>query len=234
MDASEVIMKKLNFPSELAYLCAILLLSLAVALLSAADFGVSMIVAPAYLLSLKLGFLTFGQAEYVIQAILFVILCLVLKRFRPIYFVSFLTCILYGLVLDGWRRLPLLNPNVTEPGSMGLSLRIVLFLIGVLLTSFSIALFFETYLYPQLYDFFVKSVTERYHLKLSVFKTCFDLTFLLISVLLTFLFFGTIKGIGIGTVIMACINGTLIGFFSGLLKRYVTFPVYAKKLASRF
>ena len=60
--------KKLKIPSEAVYILAVALLSLAVAMISAANFGVSMIVAPAYLLSLKLEFLTFGQAEYVIQA----------------------------------------------------------------------------------------------------------------------------------------------------------------------
>ena len=54
--------KKVKVSSEGAYLAAIVLLALAVAILSAADFGISMIVAPAYLLSMKLSVLSFGQA----------------------------------------------------------------------------------------------------------------------------------------------------------------------------
>ena len=65
--------KKVKVSSEGAYLAAIVLLALAVAILSAADFGISMIVAPAYLLSMKLSVLSFGQAEYVIQAGLFIV-----------------------------------------------------------------------------------------------------------------------------------------------------------------
>ena len=64
--------KKIKVPSEAVYVASCVLLALAVAMLTAADFGVSMIVAPAYILHLKLGFLTFGQAEYVIQALFFV------------------------------------------------------------------------------------------------------------------------------------------------------------------
>ena len=41
--------KKLKIPSEAVYILAVALLSLAVAMISAANFGVSMIVAPAYL-----------------------------------------------------------------------------------------------------------------------------------------------------------------------------------------
>ena len=53
-------MKKIKISSEITYFLAIALLSLAVAILSAADFGISMIVAPAYLLSLKTGVFSFG------------------------------------------------------------------------------------------------------------------------------------------------------------------------------
>ena len=76
---------KIKLSSEATYVAAIILLSFAVAILSAADFGISMIVAPAYLLSLKTGVLTFGQAEYVIQAGLFVVLCVILRKFRFVY-----------------------------------------------------------------------------------------------------------------------------------------------------
>ena len=55
-------MKKITLHSEFVYFLAIVLLAFAVALLTAADFGISMIVAPAYLLSLNTRFLSFGQA----------------------------------------------------------------------------------------------------------------------------------------------------------------------------
>ena len=113
-------MKKIRISSEVAYFAAIALLSLAVAILTAANLGISMIVAPAYLLSLKTGVLTFGQAEYVIQAGLFIVLCIILKKFKFAYLFSFVTCLIYGIALDLWRKIPCFNPTVTEPGSMDL------------------------------------------------------------------------------------------------------------------
>lgn len=221
--------KRLYMSSEAAYLLAVVLLALAVSMLSAADFGISMVVAPAYLLSLKLGVVTFGQAEYLIQAGVFVLLCAVLRRFRPVYLMSFVTCLIYGAVLDLWRMLPCFDPSVTEPGSMALWLRLMMFVTGVLLTSFSVALFFKTYLYPQVYDFFVKSVAFRYGIRLSVFKTAVDITLLLTSVVMTFCFFGRPEGLGWGTLVMAVMNGSIIGFFSGLLDRTVGFrPRFAR------
>ena len=224
-------MKKIRIASELTYLAAIVLLALAVSLLSAADFGVSMIVAPAYLLSLKTGVVTFGQAEYLIQAGVFLLLCLVLRKFRPIYLCSFGTCLLYGLVLDLWRKIPFFDPQQTPPGSMALEVRLLLFVAGFVLTSFSVALFFKTYLYPQVYDFFVKAIAERYGIKISLLKTIVDLSCLAASLGMTFAFFGRIQGIGWGTLLMALFNGSLIGLFSKLLDRLDFSPVFPRAAA---
>ena len=226
--------QKIKISSEIAYFAAIVLLSLAVAILSTADFGISMIVAPAYLLSLKAGFLSFGQAEYVVQAIVFILLCIVLKRFRFVYFFSFGTCLIYGFVLDLWRKIPFLNPTAPPPGSMNLPLRIAMFVIGMILTSFSVALFFKTYLFPQVYDFFVKAVSCKYGIKLSRLKTIVDLSCLTASVIMTFAFFGEIRGIGWGTLIMALLNGTVIGYFSKLLDKAFDFQPTFTRFAAMF
>ena len=67
-------MKRKTLYTELAYGLAMVGLSFSVALMTRADFGVSMVVAPAYLLYLKLNpvlpFFTFGMAEYTLQAVL--------------------------------------------------------------------------------------------------------------------------------------------------------------------
>ncbi len=227
-------MKKIKLHAEIVYFAGIVLLALAVAMLTAADFGISMIVAPAYILSVKAGFLSFGQAEYVIQAVLFIVFCAVMKRFRVVYLSSFLTCLIYGAVLDLWRLVPLFNPNVTAPGSMGTALRVFLFVAGILLTSFSVACFFKTYLYPQVYDFFVKGVSAKYHLNRSVFKTAFDLSCLVLGTVMTLVFFGSFVGIRLGTLFMALINGTLIGFCDRLIDRGFEIEPKYERFARRF
>ena len=161
-----------------------------------------MIVAPAYLLSLKLSALSFGQAEYVIQVGIFLVLCVVLRKFRWVYLFSFGTCLLYGLVLDAWRQIPFFHPQRMPPGSMELWLRILMFVCGMLLISFSVALFFKTYLYPQVYDFFVKAVSCRYGIRLPVTKKAVDLSCLTASAVMTLAFFGGIRGIGWSTFLL--------------------------------
>ena len=48
------------------------------------------------------------------------------------------------------------------------------------------------------------------------------------------LFFGGIKGIGWGAVVMALLDGTMIGFFSKLLDRAFDFQATFRKLAVAF
>lgn len=227
--------KKLKLPNELAYLLSIVIISFSVAMTAAADFGVSMIVAPAYIFSLRFPALTFGQWEYVVQGVLFIVFCIIMKRVRLVYFGAFVTCLLYGAALDFWRMaIPLFNPNVTAPGSMAMPVRIALFIVGMVLTSFSVALCFCAYLYPQVYDFFVKGVTARYRLDRTKFKRIYDAVCLAVSVALSLLFFHRFRGIGAGTVVLTLLNGILIGWFGKLFERYFAFPPLLPRLAARF
>lgn len=228
-------MKKITFYSELVYISALVLLSFAVSMISATDFGLSMIVSPAYILSLKFPVLTFGQAEYVVQGILFVLFCILLKKIRAVYFVSFGTGFVYGLMLDAWRLIiPHFNPEITAPGSLPLAIRIVYFILGMLLTSLSIAMCFRTYLYPQIYDFFVKGVSEKYSIDSGKFKTAYDFVFLIVSVVMSLLLFGKFVGVGIGTPVMAICNGFIITFFGKIMDKIFVYKPLFKKFSTYF
>ena len=226
-------MKKLKLSSEAVYLAAIVLLALSVAMLTTSGYGLSMLVAPAYILSLILG-IEFGFAEYIVQGILIVLFCIIVRRFKVGYLFSFISCLLYGAILIAWQKIPAFDTSINPPESYETWQRVLLFIFGDLLTFFSVALSFKAYLHPQVYDFFVKAVSDKYGIKLSVLKTIVDLTCLTSSVIMTFAFFGEIKGIGWGTLVMALLNGTIIGFFSKLLDRTFDFQPTFRKLAVAF
>ena len=226
-------MKKIKIYSELVFVIAQLGLTLAVAMMAAANFGVSMIVAPAYIVSQKFTFFTFGQWDYIIQGVLFIIFCLCMKKIKFAYFVSFITCVIYGSILDMWRAvIPMFNPSITPPGSMNIIIRITLFVLGELLTAFTVMLFFKTYIYPQVCDLFVKGISQKFNIDQTKFKRCFDFGCLLVSVVLTLIFFKKFVGIWWGTLIVTIVNGTIIGFFSKIYDKYFEtvelFPRFAK------
>lgn len=228
-------MKKIKICSEAVYVIAMLCISFSVAMVSAADFGVSMIVASAYVISERAAFLTFGQAEYIVQGLLFAVFCILMGRVRLTYFCAFLTSVLYGALLDMWRAvIPHFNPSLFAPGSMHVALRIAYFTLGMFMTAFAVALFFKTYICPQVYDYFVKALSEKYGVKCTKFKACFDAGCLVTACALSFVFFHRLVGIGIGTVIMTILNGVIIGAFGKLLDKTVEVKPLFPKLAVKF
>lgn len=78
-------MNKRTFYTELAYAFGILVLALGTALMERADFGMSMVVAPAYIIHLKI-------SEY-------------------LPFFSFVTAVIYGFSLDGMMAVVALLPS---------------------------------------------------------------------------------------------------------------------------
>ena len=228
-------MKKIRVSNELIYVLAVIVLSFATAMLAAADLGMSMVVAPAYIVSIKVKALTFGQAEYIVQGMLFILFCVLMKKVRRLYFFSFVSGLIYGAVLDFWRMvIPRFDPERFAPGSLPLSIRIVYFIVGFLLNSLGVALYFKTYFYPQVYEFFVKGISRQFKIALPEFKIRFDMTCLVIAIVLSFSLFYGLVGIGVGTVVLALGNGALIGFYGRWMDRHLDTWDRWERLSERF
>ncbi len=211
-------MKKIRLSREFCYLPATLFLALGAALMTRANFGLSAVVAPAYLLS-QIFKISFGTAEYCLQGALVIGVCLLVRRFRWTYLLSFVSAFLYGLVLDGMLWL------LSLTGAWGIPFRLCMMVLGLILSSFGVALFFKTYLAPGAYELFVKEVSRHYRLNMSRFKVIYDTSSCVIAVVLSLAVFRSLfdHGIGIGTILVALVNGLIIGLFSKLLDRCFDF-----------
>lgn len=225
---------KLTFFQEIAYVLGVIILALSVAIVTASNLGLSMIVLPAYVLSQKISWLTFGQAEYVIQGILLIIFCLVMRKFKVHYLWSFVTCLLYGACLDLFRLIPIFNPNMTDFASLPLYLRIIFFIVGTILTGFSVALLMKSYFHPQVYDLFTKYVSRKFNIKYFYFKLGFDICFLTLGIGMGYAFGLPLCGVGIGTLIATVANSILITFFSNLLDRIFKYTPRINRLCDKF
>jgi len=205
------------FYSELAYVLGVVTLALGTALMERADFGVSMVVAPAYLLHLKLSqvwpFFTFGMAEYTLQACLLAVLCLVLRRFRASDLFSFVTAVFYGLTLDGCMALAALLP------AGGMAARLVCYALGMLVCAVGVSLLFHTYVAPEVYELFVKELAAATDADIHRVKTLYDCVSCAVGVALSFAFFGLwqFEGVKAGTIFCALVNGSLIGLCARFL-----------------
>ncbi len=227
--------KKLVFHEEIMYFVAMFILAFGVAMTAAADFGVSMVVAPAYILSLKVDFLSFGAGEYIVQGVLFIVMCFILKGVKIKYFFSFLSCLIYGAMLDLIRAIvPFLNPAQFPVDGYLLWQRILLLACGMIIISYSLSIAFKVYPYPQVNDYFVKAVSKKFNKQTSSFKIVYDACFLVISVVMTLILFGNFTGIGIGTVAMTLFNGWLIKLFNKLNNAVIEYKPLSKKVKSYF
>lgn len=215
--------KKRVLFSECAYVLGIVTLAFGTAFMQKANFGMSMVVAPAYLIHLKMsqyfGWFTFGVAEYCFQAVLLIVIGLLLRKFKPIYLFSFGTTLIYGLILDLCVRL------VGLVGNIGMGGRVAFYCVGLLFCAVGISLLFHTYIAPEAYELFVKEVSAHYQKEIHTVKTVYDCSSCVLSIVMSFAFFGFghFEGVKFGTIICAVVNGWLIKRISIILERHFDF-----------
>lgn len=228
-------MKKIKKFNEPAWVLGVILIALGVCLVTKAGFGVSMVVAPAYIIHLVvsqfLPWYSFGTSEYILQGVLLAVMCIVIRRFDWRYLLSFLTAVIYGYVLDLWF--------VIFGGKAQFTLmpqRIVSLIFGVLITAFSIALFFRTYMPQQVYELFVSQVSNRFGFDTNKTKLIYDMSSLGVAVIMAVVvshFNRSVKFtdcIGIGTIVCTAFNAPLITLFGKLLDKIFVFDAAVPKL----
>lgn len=214
-------MKK--FYSEFAYIIGIMSLAIGTALAEKAAFGMSMVVAPAYILYLKLSqtfsFFTFGMAEYIFQALLLIVMMSVLRRFRTRYLFAFATTVFYGLLLD------ISMLCVAAVPAESIYVRVLFYILSTLCCAFGVALLFHTYIPPEVYELFVKEISAKFGFNIHRCKTVYDCVSCVTAIIMSFVLFGFghFEGVKWGTVINALVNGAIIGFFSSLLEKHFVF-----------
>ena len=223
-------MKKIKKSSELLWLLGITFVALGVAICSKADLGVSMIAAPAFVLSEALAplcsFFSVGVTEYVFQGVLLLLLCLLLRRFNWRYLLAFAVAVFYGYTLNFF--LWLLGGLTVSAAP----LRWLLLLVGDCITAIGVACFFRTYLPLQVYELFVAEISRCFSLPIDRVKWCFDISLLVISVALAFSLFGdagvfdwsmiwrsSYHSIGLGTLVTTAINSPLISLTGKLIDK---------------
>jgi len=223
-------MKKIRHTSELMWLFGMIFVALGVAICSKANLGVSMIAAPAFVVHEAVAPLidrfSVGVAEYMIQGLLLVLMCVIVRRFNWRYLLAFVVAVLYGYTLDFF--IWLLGGVTFED----VWLRYVMLIVGDIITSFGVACFFRTYMPLEVYELFVSEVAARFKLKITMVKWCFDIMLLAVSLILAVTLFGdagtfnwssivstSYHSIGLGTLITTLINSPIIGFMGKLIDR---------------
>ena len=233
-------MKRIKRSSELLWLFGIIFVAFGVAICSKADLGVSMIAAPAFVVSESLitlwsGF-SVGVTEYVLQGVLLILMCIIVRRFNWRYLLAFAVAVIYGYTLNFFLWL---MSGVTFDA---IWLRWMMLVVGDVITAFGVACFFRTYMPLQVYELFVAEIAARFKINISKVKLVFDVSLLIISAVLALTLFGDIMSfdwttigyasfhsIGLGTLVTTAINSPIITLMGKLIdKIFEPSPLFDK------
>lgn len=224
-------MKKINKMNEIAWILGVILCPLGIALCTKASFGLSMIAAPPYIIHLKMekyfSWYTQGTSEYIWQGFLMLVMCIVVRKFKWKYLLSFATAVICGHMIDLWITILGGGAAYTYIGA-----RISAFVLGVAATAAAVAFFFRTDLPLQMYECIVVEVADKYNLDKNKAKRANDCIMLVVAVMLAAFFNRSIKGIGVGTVIITIANSWLIKHFGAIYDRVFTFEPRFEKINS--
>ena len=203
-------MHKIFNRSTINWAIGLLLNGIGICLCTKSGMGLSMIAASPYILHVwaeaHLGsFFTQGVCEYMFEAILLAITCVIIRKFRPKYLLSFLTAVVLGIIIDGFY-IPLQGSAVYA----GWPMRIGALILGMLTSSAGVAFFFRTKMPLEVYELTVTEISLRYGYVKEKVKFWFDVIMLATSLLLALVLNRSLAGFGIGTVIMTVCNAPLI------------------------
>lgn len=224
-------MKKIKHSSELLWLFGIFFVALGVAICSKADLGVSMIAAPTFIVHEAIAHLwsgfSLGVTEYLLQGVILILLCLVIRRFRFRYLFAFAVAVIYGYVLNFFVWL------LGDISFDAVWLRWIMLLVGNCITAFGVACFFRTYMPLQVHELFVAELVDRFRLPLNKTKAIFDVSLLAASILLALTLFGDVTSfdwstigrasfhsLGLGTLVTTAMNSPIIALMGKLIDRY--------------
>ncbi len=229
--------KRISLSTEAAYVLGLVILALSTAIMEKANLGMSMVVAPAYVihrwLSPTLPFVTFGVAEYLLQGCLLILTAAMVRCFRLSYLFSFVTAVLYGLCLDGWMWVV---GQIPKGFTDLLPTRVAFYIIGMVFCAMSVALLFRTYISPEAYELTVKELSACHGWQIHKVKTVYDCISCAVAVVMSFAAFGvgTFVGVQWGTIVCALVNGWLISLWDRLLDRRFAFGDKLPKLKKWF
>lgn len=218
-------MKKIRINGEFALFIALIILAIGLVFIIKANYGMTVVQAPVFVLSIAITSISLGTWNYIVQGGLFILMLLIIRRFRVNYLISFITGILYGFILDFfvWALQDLIANNIY--------MSILFYIIGFVSICIAVALFFSCKAPLMPYDIFIREVSKYKKINLTKFKWGFDISCIIIAIILSLTLTGKFIGIGIGTVIFALFVSPCMTFIMKFLNKFLEFKsIFQEKL----
>lgn len=153
-----------------------------------------------------------GVASILCYGLFIVLQCLLSKKITLVFVLEIPLSIFFGLLTDFYDML-------LPAFSIGMPLRILCFAATMFLNALGVYLCVKSKMVLTPTDGIVNTISEVFHLRFSLAKNAFDISMVLISVLLCLLNHSPFYGIGLGTVFSALLLGRILKLYESLESR---------------
>ena len=219
-------MSKYTFRRYLLFVASLFINAFGIAFITKALLGTSPITSVTYVLSLFTPF-TMGIWTILLN-LLFVVLEPFLMTRRDLredlrmYLLQIPIAFCFGLFIDfSMFMLFWLEPSAYV-------MKVTVLLIGCIILALGIALEVKANAAMMAGEYFVKTITRRFHGEFGYIKLGFDITLLTIACILSLVFLSDIQGVREGTVVSALLVGPIVHFVSPayrIFDRWINAPI---------
>ena len=205
------------------FVIGIIINSFGIALITKAGLGTSPISSISYVLSMKFPF-TLGQFTFIVNMFFILAQFILLKKdFEPIQFLQIVVNVVFSACIDiSMNLLSWLTVNNFMVGLFALLIGC-----GVLALGISIEVAPDVLVVPG--EGIVRAISIVLNKRFGTVKVIFDITLVSTATILSFLFFGKLSGLGLGTIISAII----VGYIVNLLNQKFLLISYIKTLVNQ-
>lgn len=200
----------------------ILINSFGIVLITKGALGTSQISSIPYVLSLQMPFISFGMFSFIMNMVYIVLQALLLRRqFKPIQLLQIVVNVVFSASIDVFMAM------LSFYAPQQLFTRVLSAIAGCIVLAFGISVEVAPDLIMVPGEGIVAAISKVSGRRFGSVKVVFDVTLILIAALLSWLFFGNIVGVGVGTLLSA----VSVGQFVNLINCHVPLLQHIRALA---
>lgn len=196
------------------FLLGLFINSFGIAFITKSALGTSQISSIPYVFSLYFTNLSFGTTTFIFNMIYILLQIMILRKdFRPFQFLQIIANIIFSMFVDlGMFMMNWFQPETFVIRFMSLIIGCIILALGI-----SIEVAPDVIIVPG--EGIVKAISDVTHKEFGLIKVYFDVTLIVIASLCSFVFFHSLQGVGLGTIISAI----TVGKFVSMINRH--FPL---------
>ena len=195
-----------------AFVIGLVINSFGVVFITKGALGTSPISSVPYVLSLKFPALSFGVTTFIVNVVFVgVEIALLRYDFRPFDLLQLVANLLFSVCIDlSGQLLSWLDPQT-------LPLQLLSVVAGCAILAFGLAVEVAPNVLVVPGEGVVRAIASVAQARFGTVKNIFDISLVVLAVVLSLLFFGGIRGLGLGTVISALLVGRLCNVYNARL-----------------